>query len=652
MAILTRRASDVRINEVDLSAQLTGTSTASAAEVITSAMGPITPTLYTSAEDFLFDFGNPNAAVSFGVYCGLDYLREGNSLWAVRAVHSDYKYAASVVKLNSVGATITAGITSGITDPKNPEWAAYTSVGDTALYMISSNRGPGSYGNNVSVQIDSQNLPAPTLVLPITSSSTGGNLTPSTYEYAVSAIGPNGAETLASSRAGIVIAGVSTTSTVTISWNLVPGAIGYKVYGRTPGVDGSGITNARLIAQVGGAVFSYTDVGASVNASVLPIDNSSHLAAPSTIFTLKVFDSTVSLYNPVETYTCSVDERTDDTGAQMEITQRVNPYSRYIRVESNVHTLISTPVVLSATKSALAGGASGSAVTAADITAQWDLFFNKEQYQIDVLINGGDTSVIVQRYMDYIAQTRNDCYALLDAPAAQQKAQQVIDYRNLELNLNSSYSALLAQDLLESDPISGKLLFVPPSGAVAGLQARVFSTGQPWFSIAGLNRGQYTGRVLDIRYRYTDGEATAVYNANISYSRNFAGRGITFWEQNTLLNKSSGLQFISIRVLANIIKRAAYNYLIYGLQEQNDDILARQTKFALESYLSIVQASRGISKYQVVISSVNNPAALKNSGILAVAIIITPIIPVREIQLTLGISAEGVTVTEQTIASL
>ena len=169
---------------------------------------------------------------------------------------------------------------------------------------------------------------------------------------------------------------------------------------------------------------------------------------------------------------------------------------------------------------------------------------------------------------------------------------------------------------------------------------------------SGLNRGLLNGTTLGIREAYDDGQATLVTLANVAYIRKFIGRGIAFWEQNTLLNKSSALQYINIRVLCNIIKRACYNYLIYSLQEPNDDILRKSIQFALEQYLDIVQAGRGISSYRVVIDASNNPPALSNSGVLAVAIIITPIIAVREIQLTLVIGKEGLEVDEKTLASL
>ena len=74
-------------------------------------------------------------------------------------------------------------------------------------------------------------------------------------------------------------------------------------------------------------------------------------------------------------------------------------------------------------------------------------------------------------------------------------------------------------------------------------------------------------------------------------------------------------------------------------------------QFGLEEYLKLVKATRGISSYRVVITDVNNPPALVNSGILAVSVVIVPILAVREIQLTLVLSKQGLQVTEAELAA-
>jgi hypothetical protein len=642
MGVLARRASDVRINEVDLSTVITNTANAVAALVATSSKGPVGPTFYSSADDFLADFGNPNAAVSFDHYAALDYFKEGNALWVTRALGTGFRYSAAVVKLSSLQNTQIAGIVGGVADPLVPDFPAYVLSNETPVLAITASQGPGSYGNNIAVAIRSQNLEPPSTVT-ATSSATGGSLVASTYQYAVSAISPQG-ETLATAPVSIIVAAATTTNAVTVSWNAVPGALGYHVYGRV----GSGMGR---IGTVGAGSLEFVDSGIVPPSSSQPLTSPAQLATQSNRFTLEVYDLALSGTTPQETFVCSLTEEVDEVGSQLEVEQRVNPFSRYIRVESNVAALLTVPVLRSvATPVPLTGGASGSPPTASDINSAWNRFLDKELYKIDVLINAGKTNISIQQRMDLVAQTRNDCVAFLDTPSAKQTAQRAVDFRNLELNLNSSYSALFCPDLKEQDPINGKILFVPPSGAMAGLMARTTRVSQPWFSIAGLNRGLLN--VLDVRNTYDDGQATLMYQAQVNYMRKFIGRGIPLWEQSTLYNRNSALQFLNVRVLCNVIKRATYDYLIYGLQEPGDDILRKQLQFALEDYLRFVQAGRGIRNFRVQINDKNNPPALVNSGILAVAIVITPILAVREIQLTLVISKTGLELSEAEIAAV
>lgn len=641
MAVFTRRASDVRISEVDLSSSLTGASPSTAAIVVVSSQGQTRPTFFSSADDYRASFGDPSARVSFDGYSVLDYFKGGNSLYAVRAVGSGSKHSALVAKLDPAGDTVLFPLSGGIVEPTEPDWSVGVLAGETALLQITPKRGPGSYGDNIAVQIDSENISVPDNIT-ATTTTLGGSLLSATYEYMISAVGRAG-ETLASAPVTVIIGAATTTNTVTLTWDAVAGAIGYKIYGRAPGT-------SFFLDQVGGATLMYTDYGViTPNASLLPITTLAGLPAPSPIFYVKVFDLTVSGVTPVETFTCSTVEQTDDTGLQMEITQRINPYSNYIRVESNINNLLATPVIGSTLRVSLQGGASGSAPTAVDINNCWALFDDTAMYTIDMLINAGRASVSIQYKMDAVAQSRGDCVAHLDSPQTCTSAQDVVDYRNLTLNMNSSYSMLIGTDALETDPISGKLLYVPMSGLTAALQARVARTTQPWFSIAGLNRGLLG--IPGIRLSFRDGDAGLLTSNQVSYARKFAGSGIAFWEANTLYTKNSALQFLNIRVLCNIIKRAVYNYLAYGLQEPGDDILRKQLEYSLDDYLRLVQAGRGIRSYKVVISDVNNSSSLANSGILRVAVIIVPIIAVREIQLTLAISKQGLEISETEIAS-
>lgn len=90
MSILVQRASDVRITETDLSQIITSASSSVGCIVMVSKQGSPTPKHFTNGDDFLAEYGNPDAKVSFSHYCAIDFFKKGNDLWAVRALGEDY----------------------------------------------------------------------------------------------------------------------------------------------------------------------------------------------------------------------------------------------------------------------------------------------------------------------------------------------------------------------------------------------------------------------------------------------------------------------------------------------------------------------------------------------------------------------------------
>ena len=592
------------------------------------------------------DFGNPNAKVSFDHYSALKFFEEGNNLWVIRAIGAGAKYAAAVVVVLANGDTSIRGIPGGLVDPENPNWNDLIGAGETPIFLVYAKSGQGSYGNNFSISIESSNLEQPQSLVG-TSLPTDGSLQDGSYKYVVAALSKSG-ESLASSPSTVALAGGNGTAMVSLSWAPVIGAFGYAVY-REVLVAGS--PQYYLLAKVGAAAAEYQDRGyVTPDNSKVAVISPANLSAPSDTFTLHVYDNDISYTTPQESMVVSLSDTVDETGVNTEITSKLNPFSVYLNARSNYGSLLVQPTLKSHSPVPLTGGDSGSAPTSADINRAWNTFLNKEQYEVDVLINSGRTSIVVQHHMDLIARTRGDCVAFLDVPATVQKFQDAIDFRNVDLNLNSSYSALFGPDLLISDQVTSKILYVPPSGAMAALYARTASVGAPWFSIAGLNRGLVN--CLDIRYYYDEGMATALFQSQVNYVRKFLGRGIALWEQSTLSNKTSALQFLNVRQLLNIMKRSMYSYLIYSMQEPNDPILRRQVKFGLDQYLETVVQGRGIKRFNVSVGDALNTPAYVNSGVLRVAITFIPILAVREIQLSLLISKEGLELSESEVAAL
>jgi hypothetical protein len=637
MTISANQGSKVIVQEINLSSVITSASTSVVAQVIVSTQGSTSPIQFTNAQDYLTQYGNPNAAISFDVYCGLDYFKEGSSLWGLRVVGAGALYS-SVLMWTDGTLTHLTPITAGVVDPTQPDWAAIlpTGTGNEAIALFYPNKGQGGYGDNLAISITSTNIASPT-GLTVVSQSTGGTLVPATYEYQVSALGSNG-ETLATSPVTVVIAGTGSTYANAITWQNVPLAQGYKIYGRASAGLG-------YITTVGQGTLTFLDTGLIVpDATKQPITSPADLPTPNAVFSVNVFDTTQSTTFARENFNCSLEDNTDSSGYETELEQRINPFSLYINVTSNVPALTTIPVIDSVTLTNMAGGDSGAAPTSLDVAGAWNSFQNKQLYKVNILLNSGHASPDVQLAMDTLAQTRGDCVALLDVPSASQMFQQAINYRNLQLNLNSTYSALFSPDVLEADTINGKQQFVPFSGWAAALCARTDAVANPSFSIAGLNRGIVD--VLSTRYTYDQGEMDSLFQAQVNYTQTFVGQGTALWEQQTMSAQFSALSWLSVRRIINVIKVSLVQFLLYSLQEPNDDFLGRQIVASCTDYLQTIQNVRGISSFTVISDASNNTAQDFNSGIRNVTVIIVPVIPVHIINLQVVVSKQGVSFTE------
>lgn len=165
--------------------------------------------------------------------------------------------AMYVANGHTTGTTISATTITdkrvSLTDPgvENVVWYGATATGKTFTASATASSGT----------VTSQ-LTTPAGVGTSTA-TTGGQLAAATYSYRVSALNEYG-ETTAST--GVTRVTTGTTSTVTVSWTAVPGAISYRIYGRASGSE-------LLIATVGAPTVSWTDTGWFTPSGALPGSN-------------------------------------------------------------------------------------------------------------------------------------------------------------------------------------------------------------------------------------------------------------------------------------------------------------------------------------------------------------------------------------------
>lgn len=635
--IYTPRASDVRINEIDATMVVGSNSITVAAQIIVSTQGDTRrPLPWTNPDSYIDHYGIPNAQVSFDVYGGRDYFREGSELWGFRVVGAGATWAALLAEEDAQGLTKLTPIPLGVVNPEQVDFADLASPGHTPLFMFFPKRGPGSYARKYAVELESPNIGQLTGASVTSSLSSLGTLGPGTYEYQVSALSETG-ETLSTAPISVVIAtGAPTTHENTLTWNAHPQASAYFVYGR---VAGAGYGRLVQVGQVNTPTVTFIDRGTvTPDVDIQPITDPADLPEPSKSFIVNIYDTEVSTGFPQESFPVTLEESTDNDGINTEIEERINPFSMYLEVVSNVPSLPNPDAVniSSVAQTNLGGGDSGNAPTEFDVAAAWSVFKNKELYKVNTLLNTGHSTPEVGHAMEELARRRGDSVALLDTPSTSQQYMQAINYRKLELNLNSSYAALFCPDVEEADEFNGKRQFVPFSGWAGALCARTDRVANPSFSIAGLNRGLVN--VLRSRYTYDDGEASMLFKSQVNYTRTFIGQGIALWEQKTMQVRDSAFSWLSVRRIVNVIKVSLYDFGLYILQEQNDDFTRRQLVTSFSDYLDALVNARALHSHRVTATATPTEEI---QGILRATVQIVPVIPIHELQIDVVLTKRG-----------
>ena len=622
--------SDAYYEERDRSASPSGVEPSAGALVYASRRGPLERTLFTTPDQFINRTGKPDPSVSLSPYCGLAFLAYSRIMYGVRAIGSGYSFGG--VALQKRTAQVPELRADSQPDPRplslggqDVDWAhvgAATSVFDNLLYFYAD--GPGSYSKGLAVEIVSDNLQVPANVQAFDASTVGPliagidvaapAMAAIQYDYKVTAINDTG-ETIASNSATVTltVAGVATY----VQWDLVPGALGYRIYGRTGG-------QFELIDTVGGGQSYYLDYGVFTPSG----------APPSTQtftdeFLVRVYDDEESTSTPVETFQCGFRDSVNGLGEQLEVMEVINGKSDYIRVASNVSQFLTLPVIYSLGKTYFAAGNSGTALLSSDVSRAWELFRDEEQADVRLLINGGFATPTVQRKMLDIARSRQDCVAILDVPATRQTAQLAMDYRNITLNVNTNRGALYSPDLRIQDQWSGKLLYVPPSGHIAAVYANTDNVAYPWFAPAGLRRGQLD--VLALRYKYNKGERDLLKARQICYARDMPGLGIAVWEQRTLQGTLSALSFMNVRRLLDYLQLIIRRVQIQEEFEPNDEFTRTTLRLQVEEILEAIKRTRGINKYLVICDKRNNPAIETANGQLRIDAFIEATLPAETI---------------------
>jgi len=134
--------------------------------------------------------------------------------------------------------------------------------------------------------------------------------------------------------------------------------------------------------------------------------------------------------------------------------------------------------------------------------------------------------------------------------------------------------------------LAGQRALLPPSGAVAGIYARVDRERGVWKAPANVA----VGAVLDLDRIITDGlqeglNVDPVGGRSINAIRTFTGRGTLVWGARTLAGNDNEWRYVSVRRLFLMIEESAQQSTAFAVFEPNDANTWLKVRAMIESFL-------------------------------------------------------------------
>ena len=289
------------------------------------------------------------------------------------------------------------------------------------------------------------------------------------------------------------------------------------------------------------------------------------------------------------------------------------------------------------------------AVNEADLITAYDYFEDVESIDISLLMASGHSDVAVSQRVIEIAEARKDCLAFVSPPLSTVQTTDpttaVIEWRNDTLNKSTSYAVMDSGWKYQYDKYNDVYRWVPLNGDIAGLCARTDSDRDPWFSPAGLVRGQIKN-IIKLAYNPKKAQRDELYKNGINPIVSFPGEGTLLFGDKTLLGRPSAFDRINVRRLFIVLEKSVAKAARSSLFEFNDEFTRAQFVNLVEPFLRTVQGRRGIYDYRVVCDETNNTPEIIDRNEFVGDIYVKPAKSINFIQLNFVAVRTGVSFEE------
>ena len=305
-----------------------------------------------------------------------------------------------------------------------------------------------------------------------------------------------------------------------------------------------------------------------------------------------------------------------------------------------------------ATTFTMSGGTDDNAPTVGELTTAYDVFSDAETLDVNLIIGGeapaGSDGVTHANNLIALAEGRKDCVVFISPRIADTvnnstAAADVITWAD-QLT-STSYAVIDSTALYVYDKYNDVYRWVAASGATAGLCANTDNVADPWFSPAGLNRGQLLG-VTKVAFNPKKADRDDLYKARVNPIVSFPGEGTVLFGDKTALAKPSAFDRINVRRLFITLEKAVATASKFQLFEFNDEFTRAQFRNLIEPFLRDVKGRRGITDFLVVCDETNNTGQVIDTNQFVADIYIKPARSINFITLNFVATRTGVEFSE------
>lgn len=251
----------------------------------------------------------------------------------------------------------------------------------------------------------------------------------------------------------------------------------------------------------------------------------------------------------------------------------------------------------------------------------------------------GYHNTVFNLYNNFAQNTRKDCIAISDPirgifvqgdnfKTLDRKDRNFTSHvynplKNLYATANANYSAAYANWSQIYDNNTAKFVWVPTSGWMAAIMARLDANFHPWGAPFGLNNGVLRN-ITDIAIKPNQKQQDALYRIGINPIVYLQGDGFVVWGQKTLQAKPSAFDRINVRRLFLTMERATLKTMNYFVGQPNSVFTRARVVNVLKPLFDLAKNNEGMYDYIIICDERNNTSDVIDDNTMKVDIYIKP----------------------------